>query len=36
MGHTAGRLKMTALVTPDVRFISKGEIEKGTTVRAEK
>jgi len=36
MGHTARRLEMTALVTLDVRFISKGEIEKGATVWAEK
>jgi hypothetical protein len=36
MGHTARRLEMTALVTPDVHFIFKGKIEKGATVWAEK
>ena len=36
IGHTARRLEVTALVAPDVRFISKGEIEEGATVWAEK
>jgi hypothetical protein len=36
MGHTARRLEMTALLTPDVRLISEGKIEKGAAVWAEK
>jgi hypothetical protein len=36
MRHTTRRLEMTALVAPDARLISEGEIEKRAAVWAEK